>query len=62
MGDREWSSRLIAGTGGFRSLEQMGEALAAAGTEIVTVALRRIDPTAGGSVLEVIDRLGLFVL
>src|SRR6202000_2983129 len=29
---------------------------------IVTVALRRIDPTAGGSVLEVIDRLGLFVL
>jgi thiazole synthase len=62
LGDREWSSRLIAGTGGFRSLEQMDEALSAAGTEIVTVALRRIDPTAGGSVLEVIDRLGLFVL
>ena len=40
----EWSSRLIAGTGGFRSLEQMEEALAASGAEIVTVALRRIDP------------------
>jgi len=62
LGDREWSSRLIAGTGGFRSLDQMADALTAAGTEIVTVALRRIDPGAGGSVLEVLDRLGLFVL
>jgi thiazole synthase len=62
LGDREWSSRLIAGTGGFRSLEQMEAALAAAGTEIVTVALRRIDPTQEGSVLDVIDKLGLFVL
>jgi thiazole synthase len=62
LGDREWSSRLIAGTGGFRSLEQMETALSAAGTEIVTVALRRIDPAAGGSVLDVIDRLGLFAL
>jgi thiazole synthase len=62
LGDREWSSRLIAGTGGFRSLEQMESALAAAGTEIVTVALRRIDPTQQGSVLDVIDKLGLFAL
>jgi thiazole synthase len=62
LGGRQWSSRLIAGTGGFRSLEQMEEALAAAGTEIVTVALRRVDPAAKGSVLDVIERLGLFVL
>ena len=62
LGGREWGSRLIAGTGGFRSLEQMEAALAASGTEIVTVALRRIDPAAEGSVLGVIDRLGLFVL
>jgi len=62
LADREWSSRLIAGTGGFRSLEQMEAALAAAGTEIVTVALRRIDPTQEGSVLDVIEELGLFVL
>ena len=62
LGGREWGSRLIAGTGGFRSLEQMEQALAASGTEIVTVALRRIDPAAEGSVLDVIDRLGLFVL
>jgi thiazole synthase len=62
LGGREWGSRLIAGTGGFRSLEQMEQALSAAGAEIVTVALRRIDPAAGGSVLDVIDRLGLFAL
>ncbi len=62
LGGRQWSSRLIAGTGGFRSLEQMEAALQASGTEIVTVALRRIDPAAEGSVLDAIDRLGLFVL
>ncbi len=62
LGGREWSSRLICGTGGFRSLEQMERALEASGTEIVTVALRRVDPLARGSVLEVIERLGLFCL
>jgi thiazole synthase len=62
LGGLAWNSRLIAGTGGFRSLEQMERALIASGTEIVTVALRRIDPDAKGSVLEVIDRLGLFAL
>ena len=62
LGGRAWSSRLIAGTGGFRSLEQMEAALVASGAEIVTVALRRIDPDAEGSVLDVLDRLGLFAL
>ena len=62
LGARQWSSRLIAGTGGFRSLEQMEEALGASGAEIVTVALRRIDPRAKGSVIELLDRLGLFAL
>ncbi len=62
LAGREWRSRLIAGTGGFRSLEQMEEALLASGAEIVTVALRRIDPDAKGSVLEVLDRLGLAAL
>jgi thiazole synthase len=62
LGGRRWSSRLIAGTGGFRSLEQMEKALAASGTEIVTVALRRVDPGAEGSVLDVLDRLDLFAL
>jgi thiazole synthase len=62
LGGRSWGSRLIVGTGGFRSLEQMEQALLASGTEIVTVALRRIDPDAEGSVLDVIRGLGLFAL
>ena len=62
LGGRTWGSRLIVGTGGFRSLEAMERALVASGTEIVTVALRRVDPLARGSALEVIDRLGLFAL
>jgi thiazole synthase len=62
LGDRRWASRLIIGSGGFRSLEVMEHAIAASGTEIVTVALRRVDPLAQGSLLEVIERLGLFAL
>ncbi|MFA9401008.1 MAG: thiazole synthase [Acidobacteriota bacterium] len=62
LGDRKWGSRLIAGSGGFRSLESMSTALAASGTEIVTVALRRIDPAARGSVMDVVEQLDLFVL
>jgi len=62
LGDRRWGSRLIVGTGGFRSLEQMEQALVASGTGIVTVALRRIDPEAEGSVLDLVRRLELFAL
>jgi thiazole synthase len=62
LGGRQWSSRLIAGSGGFRSLEAMESALEISGTEIITVALRRLDPAARGSVMDVVNRLGLFVL
>jgi thiazole synthase len=62
LGGRTWGSRLIVGTGGFRSLATMEEAIAASGAEIVTVALRRVDPVAQGSVLEVIERLGRYAL
>ena len=62
LGDRQWGSRLIAGSGGFRSLGAMSEALEASGTEIITVALRRLDPASQGSVMEVAEKLGLFVL
>jgi thiazole synthase len=62
LGGRTWTSRLIMGTGGFRSLEMAERALSASGAEIVTVALRRVNPEARGSVLDVIERLGLFAL
>ena len=45
---RSFASRLIVGTGKFGSFETMRDALDASGTEIVTVALRRVDPEATG--------------
>jgi thiazole synthase len=62
LGGRPWGSRLIVGTGGFRSLDDLERAVSASGAEIVTVALRRVDPLAKGSVLDVIDALGAFAL
>src|SRR6202008_2030792 len=43
IADREFTSRLLVGTGKFSSNEIMRDALVASGTEIVTVALRRAD-------------------
>jgi thiazole synthase len=59
---REFSSRLILGTGGFGSHEVLADALAACGAELCTVALRRIDPAARGSILDVLDAAGVEVL
>src|SRR5918992_10398 len=59
---RELTSRLLLGTGGFRSLEAIAAAIEASGTELVTVALRRIDPGAHGSLLDVITASGVDVL
>jgi thiazole synthase len=62
IGARELSSRLILGTGGFPSLEVMGRALEAGGAEVATVALRRVDPSARGSILDVLSDAGVEVL
>ena len=43
IADREFTSRLIVGTGKFASNELMRDALIASGAELVTVALRRAD-------------------
>ncbi len=43
IADRTFASRLLVGTGKFRSHELMRDALLASGAEIVTVALRRVD-------------------
>jgi thiazole synthase len=55
-------SRLLLGTGGFPSLELMAEAIAASGSELVTVALRRVDPTARGSLVDVLADAGVRLL
>jgi thiazole synthase len=54
---RTFSSRLIVGTGKFGSYALMLEAIEASGTEMVTVALRRVDldATGGPDILEFID-------
>jgi thiazole synthase len=59
---RELGSRLILGTGGFANHEVMAEALEASGTELCTVALRRLDPAAQGSILDVLAASGVAVL
>jgi len=59
---RRFESRLIIGTGGFRSLAAVAEAIAASGAELATVALRRVDPDAQGSVLDVVREAGCQVL
>jgi thiazole synthase len=59
---RTFTSRLIMGTGGAPSLHVMEAALLASGTELTTVAMRRIDPSAPGSVLDILDRHGIAVL
>jgi thiazole synthase len=46
IGTREFGSRLILGTGKYRSFEEMRACLEASGTEIITVALRRLDLSA----------------
>ncbi len=43
IGGREFSSRLFVGTGKFQSNELMSEAIKASGSEMVTVALKRVD-------------------
>ena len=59
---RTFSSRLLLGTGGFPSLELMAEAIALSGSQLVTVALRRIDPAARGSLVDVLAAAGVELL
>lgn len=48
------SSRLIMGTGGAPSHDALDRALVASGTELTTVAMRRVDPDARGSILDLL--------
>jgi thiazole synthase len=59
---RTFRSRLILGTGGFPRLETLADAIRATGTELVTVALRRIDPGQRGSIVDVVDAAGVQLL
>jgi thiazole synthase len=50
LGRYSFDSRLLTGTGRFSTLSQTGEALAASGSELCTVAVRRIDLDQGDQV------------
>ncbi|AYF77216.1 thiazole synthase [Nocardia yunnanensis] len=54
---REFESRLIMGTGGADNLAVLEEALVASGTELTTVAMRRVDAAGGTGVLDLLERL-----
>ena len=62
IADREFGSRLIMGTGGAANLSILEEALVASGTELTTVAMRRIDAETGTGVLDLLDKLGIAAL
>jgi len=57
-----FTSRLIMGTGGVSSLDALDAALEASGTQLTTVAMRRVDAGARGSILDVLTRRGVRVL
>ena len=61
---KEFHSRLIVGTGKYRSFQEMARAHEASGAEIVTVAVRRVNLTdrSKESLLDYIDRTKLFIL
>jgi thiazole synthase len=61
---RGFGSRLIVGTGKYRSLQEMARAHAASGAEMVTVAVRRVNLTdrTKESLLDYIDPQKIFIL
>ena len=62
IGGRVLDSRLIMGTGGAASLDVLEQALIASGTELTTVAMRRVDAAGGTGVLDLLRRLGIGLL
>ena len=59
IADREFGSRLVMGTGGAANLAVLERALLASGTELTTVAMRRMDAVGGTGVLDLLRRLGI---
>ena len=55
-------SRLLLGTGGMTSLRALREALVESGTALATVAVRRVDPSGRGALLDLLTELGVRVL
>ncbi len=61
---KSFNSRLMTGTGKYRSIEQMQQSIIASGCEIVTVAVRRVQTKAAGheGLAEAIDWSKIWML
>lgn len=62
VGSLESASRLVMGTGGFRSLDLLAATLRTSGSTIATVALRRVDPSVEGSIYDLLVSLDMQLL
>ena len=64
IADREFSSRLIVGTGKYRTFEEMRRCHQVSGSQMVTVAVRRVNLTdkSKESLIDYIDREKMFIL
>src|SRR5262245_63165151 len=64
IGGREFSSRLLVGTGKYQNFRQMADALEKSGAEVVTVAVRRVNVSdrSKESLLDWIDSKKYFIL
>jgi thiazole synthase len=64
IADREFHSRLFVGTGKYRSFQEMARCHSASATEVVTVAVRRVNLTdkSKESLIDYIDRSKMFIL
>ncbi len=62
LGGRVLNSRLIVGTGGAPSIEVLRHVLTASGTELTTVAMRRVSATGTGSLIDAIRQAGVALM
>jgi thiazole synthase len=62
LAGRTMRSRLIVGTGGASSLDVLGRILAVSGTELTTVAVRRVSTTGAGSLIGTVRQAGVTLL
>ena len=62
LAGRDLTSRLIVGTGGAPSLDVLGKVLAASGTQLTTVAMRRVSATGEGSLIGTVRQAGVALI
>ncbi|HUZ40025.1 MAG TPA: thiazole synthase [Acidimicrobiales bacterium] len=62
IGSLSSPSRLVVGTGGFRSMDVLAASLLASEASIATVALRRVEPNIKGSIYDLLGRLNFSLL